>query len=270
METEGNRDHSVSERLNQLVDLSRMRDAGTISEEEFAELKAELLAAASEVDATDVETPADPEQTQWQQAKQIAADYPRVVGMGVGLAIVLIFVLIYVSRGEDAIPIGADPPPLGDTEGTPLPTDSLGIDFSDLPDMWNGVDQPPLVEGGIARSLESGPFDSFLYRFDDSAVLAGAYDPGDDAIYALMVRASLDHGDISNMYLHVCYLLHPFSQECIDAYWKEGLKGKELADFMQEDHFSTWSFLGNEWRVEIVDGVQTLRVVSPGATRVAS
>jgi hypothetical protein len=32
------------------------------------------------------------------------------------------------------------------------------------------------------------------------------------------------------MYLHVCYLLHPFSQDCIDAYWAEGLDGGELAD----------------------------------------
>ena len=260
----------MSERLNQLVDLSKMRDAGTISEEEFAQLKAEVLALAKPI-VPEEEAPVERPPTLRDKARQVAVDYPRIVGTGAGAAIVVIFVLIYMSGGGAPETDEVAPPPAADGPGAVLlPEDSLGIHFLDLPRMWNDLDQAPLVEGGIARSPESGPFDSFLHRFDSSSVLAGAYDPGDDVVYALMVRASLAHEDISNMYLHVCYLLHPFSQECIDAYWDEGLRGGEFADYLEEDHFSTWSFLGNQWRVEIVDGVQTLRVISPGASRVAS
>lgn len=248
-----------------------MRDAGTISEEEFIALKAELM-ASPEPESVEDAAPLDQGPTPWERLRQIAVDYPRVVGIAAGAAIVMILVLIYVGGGDrsPAGAVGVVPTTPGGPQTPALPDDSLGIDFSDLPRLWNELDQPPRVEGGIARSLENGPFDSFLYRFDDSAVLAGAYDPEDDAVYALMVRASLAHSDISNMYLHVCYLLHPFSQDCIDAYWEEGLEGAELTDYLEEDHFSTWSFLGNEWRVEIVDGVQTLRVISPGASRVGS
>jgi len=260
----------MSERLNQLVDLSKMRDSGTITEEEFAQLKAELM-TSPEPEEVDNEAPTEPSPTLWARAKQVAVDYPRVVGIAAGVAIVLMLALVYMSGTSGNPETNAVAPTTPDGPQAPsLPEDSLGIYFPDLPRLWNELDQSPWVEGGIARSLETGPFDSFLYRFDDSAVLAGAYDPADDAVYALMVRASLTHSDISNMYLHVCYLLHPFSQECIDAYWKEGLKGGELGDYLEEDHFSTWSFLGNEWRIEIVDGVQTLRVIGPGASRVAS
>jgi len=261
----------VSERLNQLVDLSKMRDAGTISEEEFDQLKADVL-ALSEPAVTDEEASVERQPTLREKARQIALDYPRILGTGAGAAIVVIFALIYMSGAGRAPDTGEVIPPPGgnDSEVVLLPEDSLGIHFLDLPRMWNDLEQPPLVDGGIARSPEIGPFDSFLHRFDSSSVLAGAYDPGDDVVYALMVRASLAHEDISNMYLHVCYLLHPFSQECIEAYWEEGLEGGEFADYLEEGHSSTWSFLGNEWRVEIVDGVQTLRVISPGAARVAS
>lgn len=247
-----------------------MRDAGTISEEEFAQLKAEVLALSEPAVAED-EATAERQSSLWDKAKQIGSDYPRIVGTGAGMAIVAIFVLIYMSGAGSAPETGEVLPTTpGGTDSALLPEDSLGIQFLDLPRLWNELDQPPLVDGGIARSPESGPFDSFLHRFDSSSVLAGAYDPADDVVYALMVRASLAHDDISNMYLHVCYVLHPFSQECIDAYWEQGLAGGEFTDYLEEDHFSTWSFLGNEWRVEIVDGVQTLRVISPGASRLAS
>jgi len=250
-----------------------MRDAGTISEEEFDQLKAEVL-ALSEPPVSEEEASVEQQPTVWDKARQLALDYPRILGTAAGAAIVVVFALIYMSGVGGAPDTDDGVPPAtasdDDPEAVILPEDSLGINFLDLPRMWNDLEQQPLVEGAIARSPESGPFDSFLHRFDSSSVLAGAYDPGDDVVYALMVRASLAHDDISNMYLHVCYLLHPFSQECIEAYWEEGLSGGEFADYLDEDHFSTWSFLGNEWRVEIVDGVQTLRVISPGAARMAS
>ena len=258
----------MSEKLNQLVDLSRLRDTGSISEEEFARLKEEVMGQdGPEAEVEEANEPRGP--TIRDRAIEFAREYPRVVGSAAGLFIVTAMVMIYLTGGSGA---GAVETPRGQAQtlpGSPLPEDSLAISSSDIVSMWNGLEQSPAMEGGILRSPEPGPFDGFSHKFDEANLLAGAYDPKDDTVYALMTRTSLTHPDISNMYLHLCYMLHPFSEGCIDAYWEKGLNGKELGRFLEKDRTASWTFEGNEWRLEIVDGVQTLRVISPGSARVA-
>jgi hypothetical protein len=142
------------------------------------------------------------------------------------------------------------------------PEGSLGIRLDDLQQGWNALDQPPLITGGLTTTPESGPLHSFLYRFDGSALVAGAYSPSDEHVYALMVRAGIHHESISNMYIHVCYLLHPGSQGCLDAFVDEGdVFGKSMAEFAGLSHFATWEFEGREWRLEIENDVETIRVL---------
>lgn len=259
----------MSQKLNQLVELARLRDAGSITEDEFERLKAEALSGG---EAATPEAVSDESQSWvWEKAKQVTADYPRLVGTAAGLAIVGSMVLIYITgdHGSTQVSVPSQTEAATNPE-TGLPGDSLGVEFTEVASLWNGLDQPPIIDGAIARSPETGAFDSFSHRFDGSSVLAGAYDPADDAVYALMVRASLTHPDVNNMYLHVCFMLHPYSPECISAFWDEGMDQALFEDYLEEDHFATWDFEGNEWRLEIVEGVQTLRVISPGSTRVVS
>jgi hypothetical protein len=144
------------------------------------------------------------------------------------------------------------------------PADSLGVRFEDLTERWNAMDAPPLILKGISITPESGPFDSFIHRFDNNALVAGAYDPDDGYVYALMVRANLGHPSVSNMYTHLCYLLYPGTQDCFDTFIEEsGLFGEDLGDMADVEQTSEWSFDGNEWQLAIDNNVETIRVLAP-------
>jgi len=143
-----------------------------------------------------------------------------------------------------------------------IPVGSLGVRLPDLQEGWNALDEPPYILKGISTTPEAGPLDSFIYRFDGGAVLAGAYNPSDDYIYAPMGKAGVRHEASSSMYLHLCYLLYPGTQECFDAYVEEsGVFGKTTDELAEADHFASWVFGGNEWRLEVADDIQTLRVL---------
>jgi hypothetical protein len=147
-----------------------------------------------------------------------------------------------------------------------VPVDSLGLRFDDLTTGWNGLPDPPHVLRGIRTNPEPGPLDSFIYTFDSGAILAGAYNPADEFVYALMVKANFADPDISNYYVHLCYLLYPGTQDCFDAYVEEsGVFGKSPDDW-DDGHVASYVFDGNEWRVEIVGDVLTLRVLGPRQT----
>jgi hypothetical protein len=184
----------------------------------------------------------------------------------VGLGVVFAMVGLYFSgEGRTASPIAvsAASPESSDE----IPDGSLGVRFAELPDRWNALDKPPYVLKGISTTPEPGPFDSFTYRFDGGSVLAGAYNPSDDFVYALMVRAGVQHEASATMYVHLCYLLYPGTQKCFDSYVEEsGVFGKDREDLIGSEHFSSWQFDGNEWRLEIVDNIQTMRVLSPRQT----
>jgi hypothetical protein len=144
------------------------------------------------------------------------------------------------------------------------PEGSLGVRLASLATEWNALGQPPFIES-LIKSPESGPLDGFYYRFDDSALVAGAYNPSNDYVYGLVAQASLDHESVGQMYLHLCHLLHPFSQQCIDGYFDEGLLGGSLAEFADVEHSASWQLEGDEWRVSIRDNVLTIRVLDPQA-----
>lgn len=44
---------------------------------------------------------------------------------------------------------------------------------------------------------------------------------------------------------------------------RSGVYGKTAEELAEVDHFSSWVFLGNEWRVEVVDEIETIRVLGP-------
>jgi hypothetical protein len=139
--------------------------------------------------------------------------------------------------------------------------ETLGFTLDQLSEGWNQVEHPPRISGGIATSPEPGPLDSFLHRFNDSAFLAGAYDPSNGYVSALMVSASLHYDAVPNLYVHLCYLLHPGSQECLEMFVEEtGLFGKTTADILETEQTAAWEFEGDKWRFEIAAEVETIRV----------
>ena len=142
-----------------------------------------------------------------------------------------------------------------------IPEGSLGLRLRDLPDSWNALDEPPKINRGFARSAEPGPLDGFVLRFDEGASIAGAYDPNDDHIYALSASTRLDHEAVRTMYLHLCFMLHPYSQDCIDAYWEQGLEGKEPGDYLGSRHSAEWKIGDQIWRLAIVGNVQEIKVL---------
>jgi hypothetical protein len=124
------------------------------------------------------------------------------------------------------------------------------------------VEDPPLISGGITTSPEPGALDSFLYRFNDSAFIAGAYDPSNHYVYALMLRSNLNYEPTSGIFVHLCHLLHPGSQACLETFIEEtGMFGRSPTEFIDIEHFATWEFEGHEWRLEIRNNVETIRVL---------
>lgn len=179
---------------------------------------------------------------------------------GLGLGAILISSL----AGGSATP-ESTAPPVAEVEpaGTePVPR-SLGVFVEDLPDLWNTVSEPPEIRGAFTRYAESGDYDSFIYRFGEWGRFAGAYDREDDAIYALAASGQFHNAAVADLYLHLCYIVEPFSQECIDAYFDQGLDGGVLDDYIDGSHQATWELGENRWSVEIEGNVLTLRVLSP-------
>lgn len=147
-----------------------------------------------------------------------------------------------------------------------IPPGSLGFKLDELRDLWNSLDEPPRIDRGFSRSSESGPLDGFVIRFDQGASLAGAYDPDDDYVYALSASNRLDHESATTMYLHLCFILHPYSQECIDGYWHAGLDGDRPTDYLGTRHTAEWQIGRQTWRLAIVGNVQELKVLGEPPT----
>jgi hypothetical protein len=140
---------------------------------------------------------------------------------------------------------------------------SLGMYVEDLPELWNTVSDPPEIRGAFTRYTESGEYDSFLYRFGEWGRFAGAYDRENDAVYALAASGQFQNSAAADLYLHVCYIVEPFSQECIEAYFAQGLEGGVLDDYIDGSRDASWQLGENTWSVEIEGNVLTLRVLSP-------
>jgi hypothetical protein len=178
----------------------------------------------------------------------------------VGLGLILVTSLTGASNtpDEDTSPVLETAPQVLE----PVPG-SLGLYVNDLPDLWNTVSEPPEIRGAFTRYSESGEYDSFLYRFGEWGRFAGAYDRDNDAVYALAAAGQFHDAAVADLYLHLCYVVEPFSQECIDSYFEHGLEGGVLDDYIDGSHDATWQLGDNTWSVEIAGNVLTIRVLSP-------
>lgn len=143
---------------------------------------------------------------------------------------------------------------------------SLGVMIGEIPELWNGLGHPPAMTKGLVTETQAGQYRSFHYRFDRAASLAGAYDPSDGSVHALMGSVGLSHQAAPYFYLHLCFMLHPYSQDCIDAYLEEGLDGKQIADYSGQQHAAQWQLDGQVWKLEIAGDIQTIRVISEEAS----
>jgi hypothetical protein len=171
-----------------------------------------------------------------------------------------------------ALPSNGDPAPQAVATATLPPQDpyppipgSLGIYMDQVSELWNTVEGPPHISKGLTRYNETGEYDTFLYRFGQWGRLAGAYEPDSEAIYALLVTGRFDGDATDQMYLHLCFLIAPYSQECIDSYTDEGLDGGTLEDFADATHEAEWSLGDQTWRLQIDQNVLTLRVFGADA-----
>ena len=171
-----------------------------------------------------------------------------------------------------AFSVAGDPPSEPVVVATLPPRDpyppvdgSLNVYMDQLTDRWNTVDAPPRIAKGLTRYNETGEYDTFLYRFGEWGRFAGAYDPANEALYALLITGQFSAEDTERLYLHLCYVVAPFSQDCIDSYREEGLDGGVLEDFTDVEHEAEWTLGDQTWRLEIAGTVMTIRVYGPDA-----
>ena len=272
---------NVSSRIEDLRDLARMLDDGKISHQEYELVKADLLAAPADewlsgpqtITPGQEQVPLDSEEADKDErpaARWLAVllQMPMVYRAALIGAVLVLIAGVFIATGSDAAgTVPASPRTQATTPATPPAGESLGFTLDRLAEGWNQVDHPPLVSGGITTSPEPGPLDSFLHRFNDSAFLAGAYDPSNGHVSALMVSASLHYEDVPNLYVHLCYLIHPGSQECLEVFVEEtGLFGKTAIDLLGTEQTANWEFEGHQWRFTIADDVETIRVQSSAKT----
>jgi hypothetical protein len=184
----------------------------------------------------------------------------------VGLVLGGLVAVIMILMNSDQTTVQAQPvAPAEELELAAPSGESLGVRFDTLRQEWNALELAPLITSEIRPTPEPGGLDSFLHRFDGSSVLAGAYDPIDQSIYAFMARTDVRHESASGMYLHLCHLLHPGYQECLTTFIEENnLFGKSFEELAGVNHDRSWLLEGDEWRLTISGNVATFRVQSPG------
>lgn len=180
------------------------------------------------------------------------------------LTVVAVIGLAGIGR-DDPPPIQAPPVTLAPEDPDPVVPGSLGIHMDEVTEAWNTVEGPPTIARGLTRYNESGEYDTFIYRFGEWGRLAGAYDPGNDAIYALLVAGWLSQDATDQLYLPLCFMVAPYSQECVDSYFEHGLGGGTLDDFTDETHEAEWLLGDHTWRLEIEQNVLTIRVFGADA-----
>lgn len=142
---------------------------------------------------------------------------------------------------------------------------SLGIYIDQVTELWNTVDGPPQMNQGLTRYNEPGEYDTFLYRFGEWGRVAGAFDPETEAVYALFTTGWFVGDATDRLYLHLCFVVAPYSQECIDAYNQHGLDGGTLEDFTDIDHEAEWELGDHTWLLETENNILTIRVYGEDA-----
>ena len=187
----------------------------------------------------------------------------RWVTMAGGVAVTAIMIGSLFVGGDNpsAVQSPIDNAALAPAAPAPAVPGSLGINIDDLTDLWNTPAEPPNITRGFVHNTEPGQYDSFIYRFGDWGRLAGAYDPSTDVLFALLATGQFSHEATAQLYLHLCFVVHPYSQECIDSYFEQGLADGTLADFEDLGHQAEWQIDDQTWRLDIEGNVLTIRVL---------
>lgn len=183
--------------------------------------------------------------------------------VGLGFLLVIIAIVAWWPTSSGSSPTGTLAP-LPSQPATGSATDSLGIPVSDLTARWNEAATPPAITKGIPRTPETGRFDAFSYRFNESSLVAGAYDDVTDDVYAILVSSWISDENAHRLVIHLCHVVHPYSQACLDEYFERGLGGLALEDYRDVQHTAQWQIEGVTWRLEIVDNIQHIRAIAPG------
>ena len=183
------------------------------------------------------------------------------VSIAAGLVIFAIVTIGVLGNSSSSPTIPATNDVAPDPVSEPTVAGALGVGLGDLVDQWNALDEAPSITRGLTRNTEPGQYDSFIYRFGEWGRLAGAYDPATDSLRALLAAGQLSNEATSQLYLHLCFVLHPYSQECIDSYFQYGLSDGTLADFGDTNHQASWQIEDQTWSVEIEGNVLTIRAL---------
>jgi hypothetical protein len=141
---------------------------------------------------------------------------------------------------------------------------SLGIHMDEVTDAWNTLEGEPRITKGLTRYNETGEYDTFIYRFGEWGRLAGAYDPESEVLYALLAAGWLTEAPTAQLYLRLCFLVAPYSQECVDSYLSQGLGEVALAD-LESPYRSEWPVADHTWRLDIEENLLTIRVFGADA-----
>jgi len=183
------------------------------------------------------------------------------IAAGLGILAIVVVGVIGNSSNSPTVPANNDAAAVPAAE--PIVAGALGVGLDELVDRWNALDQPPAITRGLTLGTEPGQYDSFIYRFGDWGRLAGAYDPSTDALHGLLAAGQLSNGATDQLYLHLCFVLHPYSQECIDSYFEQGLDYRPLAEFGDTSHQAQWEMGDQTWLLEIEGNVLTIRARAP-------
>lgn len=179
-------------------------------------------------------------------------------------AIVIIGVLSSLGEEEPLLvpsAVGTLPP----QDPFPSVPGSLDIYMDQVTDLWNSVDSPPRIVRGLTRHNEIGEYDTFLYRFGEWGRVAGAFDPENEVLYALLAAGQFSGEGTDQLYLHLCFMVAPYSQDCIETYHQVGLDGGSLTDFSGVTHEAEWTLGDHTWRLEIDQNVVTIRIYGADA-----
>lgn len=228
----------------------------------MTDIKEDLQVATPPEDPED-EVDGSPELEPAEPAREPVPLWKKVVAVGAWIVAAFALTVAFGNLRGDPAPEPAASPILTSIPVTvEIPPETLGIRFEEVRELWNSIEQSPSISQQLRRTPEAGEFDVFRYGFDTSAELIGAYRDSDDYLVALVARASVDHPDVSGLYLHMCHVVSPFSPECIDNYFTTGLSGQTLED-LATGHSTSWTYEGNEWRVSIEGKLLSIRVLAP-------
>lgn len=197
-------------------------------------------------------------------ATTLIEGWQKVTSIGAAVVVAILLIsLLPLPGGSSPVeeqPTGTLPP--FEPEAVP---GSLGVYMDDLIEGWNTVDGPPRITQGLTRYNETGEYDTFLYRFGEWGRFAGAFDPGNDAVYALLATGRLSHDATDQLFLHLCFIVAPYSQECIDSYNDQGLDEGSLEDFADLVHEAEWALGEHTWTLVVDQNILTIRVYGADA-----